>query len=59
MKLKTMVEFLDKLVLEGRRKTDTPGPGLDIGVSMLSLQPFNNMSSFIALPHLNGGEPNP
>lgn len=49
-----MAKFLVKLVLEGRRKLDRSGPGLDIGTSMLSLQPFN-MISFIALPHLTCG----
>lgn len=31
-----MVEFLDKLVLEGKRNTDMPGPGLDTGTYILS-----------------------
>lgn len=58
IKLKTIVEFLDKLVLEGRRKTDMLGPGLDIGAYIFSLQLFNNMTGFISLPHLIGGETN-
>lgn len=53
-----MVEFLDKLVPEGRRKTDMLGPWLDIGTHIFSLQLFNNMSGFISLPHLIGGETN-
>lgn len=35
MKWEIMVEFLDKLVLEGRN-TDMPGPGLDTGAYILS-----------------------
>lgn len=59
MKLTTLVELLDKLVLEERKKTDMPGPGLDIGAYIFSFQPSNNMIGFISLPHLTGGEPNP
>lgn len=50
MKLKSMVEFLDKLVLEERKKPDMPGPELDIGTYIFSLQSFNNMIGFISLP---------
>lgn len=52
------MEVLDKLVLEGRRKTDMPGLGLDAGASILSLQPFSNMPGFMSLSHLTGGEAN-
>lgn len=57
MKLETTVEFLDTLVLEGRTKTNTSGPGLDIRASVFSFQPFSNTINFIAVPIF--GEPNP
>lgn len=58
VKLKIIVEFLDKLVLEGRRKTGMLGPWLDIGSYIFSLQLFNNMTGFIPLSHLIGGKTN-
>lgn len=57
MKWKTTAVFLGKLVLEGRRKTDMPGLGLDADASShLHLSTTWLVSQYY--PHLPGGEAN-
>lgn len=55
MKWKPTAEFLGKMAQEGRRKTDTPGLGLDADASShLHLSTTCLVSYYY--PHLPGGE---